>query len=187
MANGVGQSSISRYTQQPYSFSDVTGQTEDQPPTSPPPPSPSFIFRFGSTEVEHTRVILPLEYLHPRGGRGKKKDFRIGHFIHPYRVEDTCPPQQQRESEAILNPGSKDVMRKFSLFSFLFFFFVWMRMYFHPLEKFATFCTWILYRFIISVCIICTRHIIRHFIPMYVYILRKSRYLVDNLFKYESL
>lgn len=135
MANGVGQSSISRYTQQPYSFSDVTGQTEDQPPTSPPPPSPSFIFRFGSTEVEHTRVILPLEYLHPRGGRGKKKDFRIGHFIHPYRVEDTCPPQQQRESEAILNPGSKDVLHKFSLFSFSFFFFRLDENVFSPSRK----------------------------------------------------
>lgn len=131
-----------------YSFSDVTQVRQRINHPHPPPPHLYLSFRVnrGRTRYVHltvfdSRVILPLES--SSALRPKKKDRP---FYPSYLVEDRTCPLQSRESEGILNPRVR--MSKDAVFFFLFFFCLDENV-FHPLEKFATFCIWILYTFIL--------------------------------------
>lgn len=154
----------------------------------PPPPPPTFIFHFGSTEVEHDTCTSPcsthvssfLSSHLPLSVRRRK----IGHFIHRTwsRIVRVRCEKQSRESEGILNPRVR--MSKDAVFFFLFI---------PPSRKIRYFLYMDIVYIYLIIFIFCTRHIIvilllRIYLPVYVYI-RKSCCSVDNLFKckYELL
>lgn len=135
-----------------YSFSDVTQVRQRINHPHPSPPSPHLYLSFrvnrGRTRYVHltvfdSRVILPLES--SSALRPKKKDRP---FYPSYLVEDrTCPLRETvPRKRGNFKPSGSNVERCCFLFSF---FFSLDENVFHPLEKFATFCIWILYTFIL--------------------------------------
>lgn len=131
----------------------LTSLTLDRGSTThipPPPPHLYLSFRVnrGRTRYVHltvfdSRVILPLES--SSALRPKKKDRP---FYPSYLVEDrTCPLRETvPRKRGNFKPSGSNVERCCFLFSF---FFSLDENVFHPLEKFATFCIWILYTFIL--------------------------------------